>query len=87
MVSLVEPQLTCGEPGRTTTYFSPICSHCRAAIKIAFMGAAGMKTYETIATVEDHGQVRLAGLPFAPGTEVEVIVRRRTTADWPRPST
>ena len=37
-----------------------------------------MKTYETTATVENHGQVRLAGLPFAPGTEVEVRISPKT---------
>lgn len=26
-------------------------------------------------TLEDHGQVRVAGVPFAPGTAVEVIIR------------
>jgi hypothetical protein len=35
-----------------------------------------MKTYETSATVEDEGQVRLAGVPFEPGTEVEVTLKR-----------
>ena len=34
-----------------------------------------MNTYETSATVQDQGQVHLSGLPFAPGTEVEVTVR------------
>ena len=33
-----------------------------------------MKAYETSATVEDLGQVRVAGVPFAPGTEVEVVI-------------
>jgi hypothetical protein len=33
-----------------------------------------MNTYETTATVEDHGQVRLAGVPFKPGTEVDVTI-------------
>jgi hypothetical protein len=33
-----------------------------------------MDTYETSATVEDQGQVRLAGVPFAPGTRVEVTI-------------
>jgi hypothetical protein len=31
-------------------------------------------SYETSATVEDHGQVRVVGVPFAPGTEVEVTI-------------
>jgi hypothetical protein len=30
--------------------------------------------YETTATVENQGQVRLTGLPFEPGTEVEVTI-------------
>lgn len=34
-----------------------------------------MNTYETSAIVEDHGQVRLAGVPFEPGTEVEVTIK------------
>lgn len=34
-----------------------------------------MKTFETIAMVEDHGQVRVGGVPFAPGTEVEVTIK------------
>jgi hypothetical protein len=36
-----------------------------------------MSTYQTFATVEDQGQVRLAGVPFAPGTEVEVTIREK----------
>jgi hypothetical protein len=34
-----------------------------------------MKTYETSATVEDQGQVHVAGVPFAPGTQVEAIIK------------
>ena len=33
-----------------------------------------MKSYETSATVEDDGRVQLAGVPFAPGTRVEVTI-------------
>lgn len=33
-----------------------------------------MKAYETSATVEDRGQVRVAGVPFEPGTQVDVII-------------
>jgi len=44
-----------------------------------------MKTYETSATVEDHGQVRVAGVPFAPGTEVELMIREKVAADADRP--
>jgi hypothetical protein len=34
-----------------------------------------MNTFETIVTVEKHGQVHLAGLPFEPGTEVAVTIK------------
>ena len=34
-----------------------------------------MKTYETSATVEEKGQVRVVGVPFEPGTRVEVTIR------------
>jgi hypothetical protein len=33
-----------------------------------------MKTYETSATVEDQGQILVTGVPFAPGTEVEIAI-------------
>ena len=33
-----------------------------------------MKTFETSATVEEQGRVFLAGVPFAPGTEVEITI-------------
>jgi hypothetical protein len=36
-----------------------------------------MKAYETFATVEPQGDVRLIGVPFAPGTEVEVTISRK----------
>jgi hypothetical protein len=47
-------------------------------------GAVAMNTYETTATVEDHGQVRVIGVPFAPGTEVEVTIspKRRSAAEF-----
>ncbi len=34
-----------------------------------------MNVYETSATVLDQGQVLVAGVPFAPGTEVEVTIK------------
>jgi hypothetical protein len=34
-----------------------------------------MSIYETSATVEEQGQVRVTGVPFAPGTEVEVTIK------------
>jgi hypothetical protein len=49
-----------------------------------------MGIYETSATVEDQGQVRVAGVPFAPRTEVEITIapKRRSaeefTAAWRR---
>jgi hypothetical protein len=33
-----------------------------------------MSTFATSATVEEDGRVFLAGVPFAPGTEVEVMI-------------
>lgn len=33
-----------------------------------------MNPYETSGTVADHGALQLAGLPFAPGTHVEVSI-------------
>ena len=33
-----------------------------------------MNTYATSATVEARGEVRVAGVPFEPGTEVEVTI-------------
>jgi hypothetical protein len=43
-----------------------------------------MKAYETIATVQGPGEVRVAGVPFAPGTEVEVTIspRRRSAQEF-----
>ena len=39
-----------------------------------------MKAYETSATVGDQGQVRVNGVPFAPGTEVEVTISPKVRA-------
>ena len=33
-----------------------------------------MNAYETLATVQPQGDVRIASVPFAPGTEVEVTI-------------
>lgn len=52
--------------------------------------ATAMNSYETSATVEDQGQIHVVGLPFAPGTEVEVTISPRRlpaeefTAAWRR---
>jgi len=49
-----------------------------------------MKTYETSATVEEQGRVLVAGVPFAPGTEVAVTISPKRlsaeefTAAWRR---
>ena len=40
-----------------------------------------MKTFETSATVEDQGQIRLAGVPFAPGTEVEITISPKVRSE------
>ena len=51
------------------------------------MRTLAVETFETSATVEDRGQVRVAGVPFAPGTEVAVTIspRARPRAE-PTPS-
>src|SRR5258708_6080143 len=38
------------------------------------MRGIAMQSYETSATVEGQGQITVAGVPFAPGTEVEVTI-------------
>lgn len=38
------------------------------------MRTVAVETYETSATVEDRGQVHVAGVPFAPGTEVAITI-------------
>jgi hypothetical protein len=49
-----------------------------------------MNSYETSATVEEQGRVLVAGVPFAPGTEVEVSISPKRlageefTAAWRR---
>ena len=40
-----------------------------------------MNTYEITATVEDQGQIRVAGVPFAPGTEVTISIREKAERD------
>jgi hypothetical protein len=41
-----------------------------------------MNTYETSTTVEPQGDIRVVGVPFAPGTEVEVTINpKRKSAD------
>lgn len=39
-----------------------------------------MNTYETSATVEEQGRIFVAGVPFPPGTEVEVTVSAKRMA-------
>ncbi len=34
-----------------------------------------MSAFETLATVGDKGEVRIDGVPFAPGTAVDVIIQ------------
>jgi len=40
-----------------------------------------MRTYETSATVEEQGRVRVTGVPFEPGTEVEVRISPKVRND------
>lgn len=44
-----------------------------------------MQTYETCTIVEDAGQVHLAGLPFAPGTQVDVSISPKRPSQEPIP--
>jgi len=37
-------------------------------------GVGAMKTFETSGTVEEQGRILVAGVPFAPGTEVEITI-------------
>jgi hypothetical protein len=36
-----------------------------------------MRVFETTATVRPEGEIQLSGVPFAPGTEVEVSVSEK----------
>ncbi|MBI4568000.1 MAG: hypothetical protein HY719_06335 [Planctomycetes bacterium] len=40
-----------------------------------------MKSYETSATVEDHGRVEVVGVPFAAGAPVEVTISPKVNPD------
>lgn len=40
-----------------------------------------MSTFATFATVEEHGRVLVAGVPFAPGTEVEVTISPKVRSE------
>jgi hypothetical protein len=42
-----------------------------------------MNAYETSTTVGGQGEIHLAGVPFEPGTEVEVIVSPKTCDAMP----
>jgi hypothetical protein len=43
-----------------------------------------MKAFEASATVQPQGDVRVAGVPFAPGTEVKIIISpaRKSAAEF-----
>ena len=43
-----------------------------------------MKSFETSTTVEPQGDIRVVGVPFAPGTEVEVTIspKRQSAAEF-----
>jgi hypothetical protein len=43
-----------------------------------------MKAFEISTTVQPHGDVRVVGVPFAPGTEVEVTIspKRKSAAEF-----
>ncbi len=44
-------------------------------------GARAMSTYETTATVQEQGQVHVVGVPFQPGTHVEVVIREKAATE------
>lgn len=44
-------------------------------------GYIAMNSYETSTTVSGQGEIHLAGVPFTPGTEVEVSVREKADED------
>jgi hypothetical protein len=43
-----------------------------------------MSAFETSTTVQSAGDIRVVGVPFAPGTEVEVVIspKRRDAAEF-----
>ena len=43
--------------------------------------AVAMNSYETSATVEEQGRVLVAGVPFAPGTEVDITISPKRPSD------
>lgn len=46
-----------------------------------------MNSFETSATVEDQGRVEVTGLPFAPGTQVHVMISAEPgQSEMPAPS-
>lgn len=42
-----------------------------------------MNAYATTSKVQDQGQVHVAGVPFAPGTEVEVTISPKLPSNAP----
>lgn len=40
-----------------------------------------MSNFETSATVQEHGRVLVAGVPFAKGTEVEITISPKTRSN------
>jgi hypothetical protein len=61
-------------PERRRLCFELICRRVAGTMLRGLTGTAVMNTYETTATVDAHGQVRLAGVPFEAGTEVEISI-------------
>jgi hypothetical protein len=45
-----------------------------------------MKSYEVSAVVQPQGDIRLVGVPFAPGTEVDVTIspKRKSAVEFAR---
>jgi hypothetical protein len=64
---------TCRTTARSK--FSPASGRTALSPRVGILDAVDdRKTFETSATVEDQGRVQVAGVPFAAGTRVEVVI-------------
>jgi hypothetical protein len=51
-------------------------------LAVTIFESAVMNAFESSATVDPTGDIRVAGVPFAPGTEVEVTINpKRSSAE------
>jgi hypothetical protein len=59
----------------------PVFNAIPSKIRPSTRRASAMSAYETSATVQAQGQLHIAGVLFAPGSEVAITVREKTSAD------